>query len=50
MREVRNSDGRLVCLIDENTGAVEICIKGCVTLIEQLPDGEIRITNSKEAA
>jgi hypothetical protein len=46
MREVRNSDGRLVCRINEDTGAVEICVKGCVTLIERQPDGEIRIVNS----
>ncbi|MFV0485412.1 MAG: hypothetical protein ACK5MU_04300 [Candidatus Saccharimonadales bacterium] len=50
MKEIRNSDGRLVCRINETTGAVEICIKGCITLIERQPDGEIKIINTKQAA
>jgi len=48
MREIRNSDGRLVCMVNENTGAVEICIKGCVTIIERAPNGEIKVINSKK--
>lgn len=48
MREVRNSDGRLVCRINERTGEVEIRIKGCVTLIQRTQGGEISITNSKK--
>jgi hypothetical protein len=47
MRDVRNSDGRLVCRIDEATGTVEIRIKGCVTLIERGPDGKPVIVNLK---
>ena len=50
MREVRNSEGRLVCRVDERTGAVEISIKGCVTLIERTQDGGIKVVNSKETA
>ena len=50
MLDVPNSDGRLVCRVDKRTGAVEICIKGCITLIERQPDGEIRISNSKKIA
>jgi hypothetical protein len=47
MREVRNSDGRLVCKVDERTGAVEISIKGCVTLIERTEDGRIKVVHRK---
>jgi hypothetical protein len=50
MREVRNSDGRLVCRVDEVTGKVEIVIKGCVTLIERTEKGEIKIINIKKTA
>lgn len=46
-REVRNADGRLVCRVDETTGAVEIRVKDCVTLIEREPDGGITIVNGK---
>ncbi len=49
MREIRNSDGRLVCRIDERTGVVEICIKGCKTVIERDSDGNISIVNTKAA-
>jgi predicted NAD/FAD-binding protein len=50
MREVRNSDGRLVCRIDEATGTVEIRIKGCVTRIERRPDGKMIIVNTGKTA
>lgn len=50
MLAVRNSDNHLVCMLDEITGTVEISIKGCITLIERTPDGEIRIINTKTAA
>lgn len=50
MREVRNSEGRLVCRINERTGTVEICIKGHVTLIERMPNGKFKVTNSKKVA
>jgi hypothetical protein len=50
MRDVRNSDGRLVCRIEEATGTVEIRIKGCVTYIKRSPDGGIEVVNDKEAA
>jgi hypothetical protein len=49
MHDVRNSEGRLVCRINEATGAVEIRVKGCVTLIERAPDGKVRIVNTKVA-
>ena len=50
MREIRNSDGRLVCKVDERTGAVEIIVKGCITTVERTQDGKIKVVNSKEAA
>ena len=50
MREVRNSDGRLVCRVNEATGAVEICIKGCLTLIERTRDGKIKVVNTRKTA
>ena len=50
MREIRNADGRLVCRVNEATGAVEIKAKACVTLIERQQDGKIRIINTKKIA
>ena len=46
MREIRNKDGRLVCKINDTTGAIQIINKGCVTLIERDDDGEFKISNS----
>jgi len=46
--EVRNIDGRLVCLIDETTGGVEIRNKRCITLIERHDDGRISIIQVKD--
>ena len=50
MREIRNSEGRLVCRIDETTGTVEIIVKGCVTLIERPQDGSVKVINRKQPA
>jgi hypothetical protein len=50
MREIRNSDGRLVCRINERTGEVEIQVKGCVTLIRRTDGGEIKIVNTRKTA
>lgn len=50
MHEVRNSNNHLVCMLDEVTGAVEIRTKGCITLIERMPDGKFKIINTKKAA
>jgi hypothetical protein len=50
MCEIRNSDGRLVCRIDERAGEVEIKAKGCVTLLKLQPDGTISVVNIKETA
>ena len=48
MTEIRNSDRRLVCRIDEATGIIEISIKRCVTLIERDSNGRLKITNTKK--
>lgn len=50
MREVRNSDGRLVCCLDDATGTVEIRIKNCTTLIKRNPDGTNEVINTKSPA
>jgi len=50
MREVRNSDGRLVCRVDDATGTVEISVKGCVTTINRKEDGTTEIIHSKRTA
>jgi hypothetical protein len=50
MHEVRNIDGRLVCRVDGRTGAVEIIVKGCVTLIERTQGGGVKVVNKKNTA
>lgn len=50
MQDIRNSDGRLVCRLDEATGTVEISIKGCTTLIKRKPDGTMEVVNIKKPA
>lgn len=47
MLDVRNSDGRLVCQVDEKTGAVEIKTKNCKTIIKPKPDSMPEISNTR---
>jgi hypothetical protein len=47
MLDVRNSDGRLVCQVDEKTGTVEIKIKNCKTIIRPKPDSKLEIINTR---
>ena len=47
MLDVRNSDGRLVCQVDEKTGAVEIKTKNCKTIIQPKPDSMPEITHTR---
>lgn len=49
MREIRNSDGRLVCCLDKATGTVEIKIKDCTTLIKRNTDGTTEVINFKKS-
>lgn len=48
MKEVRNSDNKLVCVINEFEKKVEIVARGAKTTIVFLPTGDIKITNTKE--
>ena len=50
MRDIRNSDGRKVCQVDERCAMVEIRRKDCITQIRFLPDGKAVIKNSKVTA
>ena len=47
MLDVRNSDGRLVCQVDEKTGAIEIKTKNCKTIIKPKPDSMPEISNTR---
>ena len=45
--EVRNIYGRLVCQVDEKTGAIVIKTKNCKTIIKPKPDSKPEITNTR---
>ena len=45
MKEIRNTDGRLVCQINEEKKEVVIRVKGCVTQIHIQPDGAMEVIN-----
>ncbi len=49
MQEVRNSMGKLVCLIDKESCIVEIVMKGCKTTIQFKNDGKVEIKNAQVA-
>lgn len=49
MKEIRNSQGKLVCRADKDSKTVEIAIKGCVTTIRFSDDGKINVTNKNKA-
>ena len=48
MIEVRHTDGRLACKVDESTKTVEIQGKGCVTLVIFRDDGSVEVINVKQ--
>ena len=52
MREIRNSDGKLIGKINEINGALELFIKlkDCMTLIVFSVDGKLSIINTKITA
>lgn len=50
MQEIRNSQGKLVCRVDNASKTVEIVLKGCTTLIRFSNDGTIRVINKDNAA
>ena len=47
MTDIRNDDGRLVCRLDEKTGAIEIKVRDCTTLIRRSNDGKPIIIHQK---
>jgi len=44
---VRNQDGKVVCYLDEETGAIEIKLKGCKTVIRYSQAGTPEIKHIK---
>ena len=46
MRDIKNSNGKLVCRLDEKASTIEIVHKGCKTLICFKPNGTAAVTNS----
>ena len=50
MREVRNTDGRLMAKYDRSSGKLEMMSKGCVTVVRFPPGTDIKIINSKKTA
>lgn len=47
MTAVRNQDGKVVCYLDEETGAIEIKLKGCKTVIRYSQAGTPEIKHIK---
>ncbi len=43
--EIRNSQGKLVCVVDKKSKCVEIALKGIVTTVQFCKDGSIKVTN-----
>ena len=50
MRDVKNSDGRLVAKLDEQSDTIVILQKGYETRITRKSDGTYEIVNTKPAA
>jgi hypothetical protein len=48
LKDVRNTDGKLVARINEGTGEIIIALRGCVTKLHYNADGLITVTNTKE--
>lgn len=45
MKPVKNSKGKLVCMVDEVSKTVEIVQYGVKTLIQLMPNGKFKISN-----
>lgn len=45
MTDIRNSQSKLVCRVDEKNKLVEIVQKGICTQVRFLPDGSIQVVN-----
>lgn len=48
--DIRNSQGKLVCRIDQPSKTIEIAIKCCVTTIRFTDDGKVNIENTQKTA
>lgn len=48
MTYIRNINNKLVCAINEREKMVEIVSKGVRTTITFLPNGKVKISNTKE--
>ena len=46
-REIRNSKGKLVCKLDDESKVIEIVHKNIITLIKINPEGKFRIKEKK---
>ncbi len=49
MEEIRNSANKLICRIDKQSKSVEIVLKGNVTIVRFLDDGNVEIINANRA-
>ena len=47
MKQVRNANGKFVCMADAATRTVEIIIKGFKTIVRFTADGRVEIINTK---
>jgi hypothetical protein len=45
MEEVRNINNKRICDISKDKKVIEICLKGCLTIITANPDGTLNITH-----
>ena len=50
MRDIKNADGRLVAMLDEQSDTIVIRLKGYETKIVRKPDGTYQVINTKPAA
>ena len=46
MIAVKNPEGKTVCYLDEKSGAIEIKLKGCKTVIRLSPQGKPQIVHA----
>lgn len=50
MQEVRNINNKRICDISNDKKVIEICLKGCLTIITANSDGTLNIINKKDIA
>ena len=48
MHDIRNSDGHLVCRINDDANIIEILTRGIVTTIILNPGGKTQITHTRK--